>query len=466
MECREARRLLDEGLTPGPRAPERAALGFHIAACGMCRSYWEGFQSQLLMRMLSEAEWPSRNPAPPAAAAVPNPTLTTTGHAGAMALRSDIGRWLWYAGLGVLATLGLLLALTVGAVAVSLLNIHRNLQAMIVTPIPAIAVAAELAPEPTARPPAPTSVPAVAIAPKIATAVPTTTPTAVPTAAPVVAATVAPPAHGGPINILLLGSDRRPSEKEPSRTDAIIIARIDPQTRRVALLSLPRDLIVAIPGHGRSRINAANMFGFRDGTPGGGPELARRTVANLLGIPIDYYVYIDFAGFMGAIDAIGGVNVDVARELYDPHFPTMDFSYTVAHFLPGTQHLDGIEALMYSRIRHPDSDFARMKRQQSVVIGAFERLRGQNVFDEIAHLEAITNALHGYVQTNLPEDRILGLAWALRELDASAIERYTLDQTMVTFGIGNDRWAEVARPGVIPGLVHKLMGSTTQGARP
>jgi len=258
--------------------------------------------------------------------------------------------------------------------------------------------------------------------------------------------------------VLLLGSDERPGETDPARTDAIIIARIDPHSGRVALASLPRDLWVDIPGYGQARINAANVWGIIYNAPEGGLGLVQKTVSNLLGIPIDYTIHINFQGFIGAIDALGGVSVDVPKELYDDQFPTMDYGYTVAHFLPGSQQMDGATALMYSRIRHPDSDFERMRRQQAVVVAAMARIREQNPLQSLKSLEDLTAALRAYVQTDLPEDRMIGLAWALRDFTPDRVERYLLDEESISFGIGDDRWAEVADPSAIETLAHKLIG--------
>jgi anionic cell wall polymer biosynthesis LytR-Cps2A-Psr (LCP) family protein len=150
--------------------------------------------------------------------------------------------------------------------------------------------------------------------------------------------------------------------------------------------------------------------------------------------------------------------VDVPKELYDDQFPTMDYGYTVAHFLPGSQQMDGATALMYSRIRHPDSDFERMRRQQAVVVATMARIREQNPMQSLKNLEDVTAALRGYVQTDLPEERMIGLAWALRNFTPDHVERYLLDEDSVSFGIGDDRWAEVADPSVIEALAHKLVG--------
>lgn len=272
-----------------------------------------------------------------------------------------------------------------------------------------------------------------------------------------------PPPPGAPITILLLGSDRRPDETGPSRSDAIMIARVDPERQRIALLSLPRDLIVEIPGYGSARINAASVYGAYGSDSGDGAELARSTVSNLLGVPIDFVALINFDGFISAIDAIGGITVNVERELYDAQYPTMDYGYTVAHFLPGPQHMDGATALMYSRIRHMDSDFERMRRQQQVMLGILDRVQEQNSLEQLHSIAAVTTALRGYVQTDLPEERMVSLAWAFRNISPAAIERYTLDGSMVSmYVIPGDPYAQLAVPGAIEFLVQQLMNGPAQ----
>lgn len=266
------------------------------------------------------------------------------------------------------------------------------------------------------------------------------------------------PAESRAITVLMLGVDRRPDETGPSRSDAIMIARLDPESKRVALLSLPRDLIVNIPGYGQDRINAAMVYGDLNPQLGGGVELTRKTVSNLLSIPIDYVVQIDFQGFMGVIDSIGGITINVEKEIYDPAYPTMDYGYTVAHFLPGVQQMDGETALMYARTRHSDSDFERLKRQQSVLLGVQERLQQQNALERIQSAASMTSALREYVQTDLPEERMVGLAWAFHSVTPDSIERYALDGSMVTMNaIPGDPYAQILVPGAIDTLVQQLL---------
>jgi LCP family protein required for cell wall assembly len=266
------------------------------------------------------------------------------------------------------------------------------------------------------------------------------------------------PGAGQPVTVLLLGVDRRPDEPGPSRSDAIIVLRIDPARQRVAMLSLPRDLIVDIPGYGYARINAASVYGELYPELGGGVELERQTVSNLLGIPIDYVVLVDFNGFIGAIDALGGIDVDVEKELYDPEYPTMDYGYMEAYFPPGPTHMDGATALIYSRVRHMDTIWDRARRQQQVLIAVVQRVRQRNPIESIQSVAALTTALRDYVQTDMPIDRIVDLAWALRAIAPESVERYNLDGSMISENAGSDDpYAEYALPGVIESLTQQLM---------
>ncbi|MCX7790657.1 MAG: LCP family protein [Chloroflexaceae bacterium] len=268
------------------------------------------------------------------------------------------------------------------------------------------------------------------------------------------------PTHPGapaPATVLLLGTDRRPGEEVTPRSDAVLVARIDPARKRVALLSLPRDLWVAIPGHGNNRLNAAYLWGERDGSPGGGLALARATVSDALGLTIDYAVVADFRGFAGIIDALGGVNVDVPRPLVDHHFPTADYRVTTVRFAAGRQRMDGTTALAYARIRHPDSDFERGLRQQAVLVAIAERLRERGDLATWFAARRVSAALVGYVQTDMPVERMLELIWALRDLEPAAVEHYAFTEADVHFGVDNDRIAQAPRPGVVERYARLLL---------
>lgn len=252
-----------------------------------------------------------------------------------------------------------------------------------------------------------------------------------------------------PITVLLLGTDRRPGEEVTPRSDAILVVRVEPARGRVAVLSLPRDLWVPIPGHGHNRLNAAYLWGERDGPPGGGMAVARAAVGGLLGVPIDYVAVTDFRGFAALVDTVGGITVDVNAPLVDERFPTLDRGTTTVRFSPGPQAMDGATALTYARIRHPDSDFARGRRQQAVLVALAEALRNRGYLANLLAAERLTGALVGYVQTDMPPELVVELAWGLRDLDPAAVERYALSEADVSFGVHNDRFAQSPRPGAL-----------------
>jgi LCP family protein required for cell wall assembly len=173
-----------------------------------------------------------------------------------------------------------------------------------------------------------------------------------------VALLVTPPRE----SILILGSDARPDELkrgEVGRTDTLLLFVGDRALPRTAMLSVPRDLWVAIPGYGDERINAAYELG--------GGQAAKQTVSNVLGQPVDRYLVIGLQGVRDVVDAVGGVDITVATAIHDDAYPTDDYGYQTVDIPAGRQHMDGDTALKYARTRHQDSDFARTARQQQVV---------------------------------------------------------------------------------------------------
>ena len=138
------------------------------------------------------------------------------------------------------------------------------------------------------------------------------------------AAPTAIPNLDGAQNILLVGTDARPGE-DISRTDTLVLVRLDPTNNRVSMLSFPRDLYVTIPGYGKDKINAAYPIGEKKIGPGYGPALLKKTVGELVGMPIDHFVLINFDGFKAVIDKIGGIYIDVPKAIDDPSYPTDDY---------------------------------------------------------------------------------------------------------------------------------------------
>ena len=172
----------------------------------------------------------------------------------------------------------------------------------------------------------------------------------------------------------MLGVDKR-DDGGDQNADVIIIAHLDLVNHRLAGVSLPRDLLVEIPGRRaktRSTVRTTTECSpARTIRSPASPRFATRS-NRCFGIPIDGYVLVDFSGFSNVVDAMGGITVDVPYEIVDDEYPTEDYGVTTIHFDPGVQEMDGEQALIYVRTRHADSDDARRQRQLDVIRAIFD----------------------------------------------------------------------------------------------
>ncbi len=224
------------------------------------------------------------------------------------------------------------------------------------------------------------------------------------------------------VNILLLGIDKRPDEQY-ARTDTMILVTIDPENKTAGLLSLPRDLWLEIPGYYESRINTAYYLGEKNGYPGGGPALAMKTVQYNFGVPVHFYVEVDFNGFRKIVDTLGGLDVNVPYTLDDPTFPSENYGYDPFHIDAGLQHLDGVTTLKYARTRHIDSDFGRAERQQQVLIAIKDKALQLGLLPKVPEL---WTTMAGTVETDLQLVDILELANIAPDITADKIETVVL----------------------------------------
>jgi LCP family protein required for cell wall assembly len=200
---------------------------------------------------------------------------------------------------------------------------------------------------------------------------------------------------GGPQTILILGSDRRFSDikaKIPARSDTIILLRLDPSKGATAVMSLPRDLKVEIPGHGTDKINAAYAIG--------GPPLTVRTIRNLLHIQINHVVNVNFGGFRRAVDRLGCVYTDVDRRYFNDNRPPFGGggNYAAINVAAGYQKLCGQNALDFVRYRHFDSDLVRAARQQQFLSDAKDQIGVGKVFSD---RKALLRIFGAYTQTDI-----------------------------------------------------------------
>ncbi len=223
------------------------------------------------------------------------------------------------------------------------------------------------------------------------------------------------------INILLLGLDQRldDASDEPYRTDSVVIFTIDPFAKTAGAFSIPRDTLVDIPdGNGgifnKNRINVVYEMGeytTLSGYPGGGPQLVMDTIDQNFGIPIDYYVVMNWASFIDIIDELGGIDVTVKRYAYDPAYAECSFCSDIypVEFVPGPEHMDGPRALAYARIRKSDDDFKRIERQQDVMQAVARKALTLNLFD-VGKAKSLYDQYTRSVRTNIPAIKVPGLA--------------------------------------------------------
>lgn len=244
-----------------------------------------------------------------------------------------------------------------------------------------------------------------------------------------------PPAWDGAsrVTVLLIGLDYRDWTEgvDYPRSDSMILLTIDPVAKTAGMLSIPRDMWVNIPGFGYSRINTAYYSGEANKLPGGGPELAKRTVEQFIGVPVDYYAQIDFYTFVEFIDLIGGIDVNNQEELrLDPVGSGLD---KIRLTCCGIRHLNGETTLAYARYRKGEGgDVARAERQQKVILG----IRNQ-VFDPQNFPVLVGKAQQFYeefsagIRTDMPFDTALRLGILARDIPIESIKRGVIDYTMV-----------------------------------
>lgn len=192
-----------------------------------------------------------------------------------------------------------------------------------------------------------------------------------------------------PVNILLMGVDARGVKKgEIPRSDTMLVASLDPVKKKIHVFSILRDTYTDIPGYSANRINSAIIHG---------PNVAMEAVGDLLGLPIQYYVYTDFQGFIKLVDAIGGVDYEVEKDMV--YKTIADGPEYDIDLKKGMQHMDGNKALQYVRFRHDaTSDFTRTERQRAFLKVVADKLKSTT---SLLKLPTILQEVSPYIDTNL-----------------------------------------------------------------
>ncbi len=202
-----------------------------------------------------------------------------------------------------------------------------------------------------------------------------------------------------------------------ARTDTILLAHLDFAERTADILSIPRDTMVHIPGYRNKRkINSAHAYG--------GPELAKRTVDNYLGVQTDEYIVLDYQSFAQVIDLLGGVELRVNKQMdYDDNWGNLHI-----HLEPGTQVLNGQEALGFVRFRksndgHNDSDLDRIERQHQLLMAAKSKILSVNTF---FRLPDVFDTVRGGTISSMDDAQLMCIAMFIRSLPREAVKTATL----------------------------------------
>jgi LCP family protein required for cell wall assembly len=269
-----------------------------------------------------------------------------------------------------------------------------------------------------------------------------------------------PPAWDGAsrINILIIGLDYRDwvaGEGAP-RSDTMIVLTVDPLAKTAGILSIPRDLWVNIPGFGYSRINTAYSSGEGAKLPGGGPELARKTAEQLLGVPIQYYAQVDFYTFVEFIDLIGGIEVYNDENLrLDPVGQGKD---KIRVTCCGMRHMNGERALAYARYRKDkEGDIARANRQQKVILAIRDKVLSPENFPVLlGKAQQFYEKFSAGIRTNMPFDTAIRLGVLAKDIPVESIKHGVIDYSMVALAetqLGGER-ASVMKP--LPDKIREL----------
>jgi len=255
----------------------------------------------------------------------------------------------------------------------------------------------------------------------------------------------------GPINILLLGVDKDDCEglvhTRATRTDTIILLRIDPQTKRAAMLSIPRDLYVFIGqvykngkwvDYGAAKINTAHAIGANASPDdvSAGPRLLEQAIQSNLELSVHRYIRIDFEGFKRLVDeGLGGLDMDLPASAHDPSIALYDTNYPdgkcgtmTISFAPGRQHLGGDQVLQYARSRYSTSDFDRSRRQMEVLMAIRNAVKSPSVIPRLPRLIRITMDT---IDTDLSTSEIISLGRIARGMSGDNIASFRVDENVV-----------------------------------
>ena len=292
---------------------------------------------------------------------------------------------------------------------------------------------------------------------------------------PVASARVALPFPGGasmmfglpsrPYTVVVIGLDRRPTDKGPSRTDTILLVRIDPGSHKAAFLSIPRDSMMEVPQPGggwtQDRINTAYVYNWSSKDASAAPKALITTIQHNLGIKVDHYVTFDQYSSEKIIDAMGGVTINNPKAFGQSDYSDDDIHVEPQQFPVGTQHLDGYQAVAYGRIRQGSSDFDRIVRQQRIASALLDEAASPT---SILHVPALISAYRGAIGTDMSLRQSAGVLAMLKRVPDSQLKTKSLGDAETPCATCSGS-LQLLVPSKVEQIIDDAFGNTQEGAR-
>lgn len=257
------------------------------------------------------------------------------------------------------------------------------------------------------------------------------------------------------LNIVFIGADEDRDNHDrvlntTGRSDTLMVACFTEEDKSVNIVSIPRDTLAYVPGYGNQKVNAAHSIG--------GADLVLETLRESFGIQANYYVELKFDGFKKAIDAFGGVDIDVPKDMdYDDKWGNLHI-----HLKQGIQHLDGAKAHNFVRFRHDKlGDIGRIERQQMLMKALAKQVLSSETLKNLGTLNAKITALRACVNTNLDEDKLLAVAMFMRSVKPDDVHGQMLP------GRGGAYWVldKAASEEILAAALHDTFVPTQFAAR-
>lgn len=274
-----------------------------------------------------------------------------------------------------------------------------------------------------------------------------------------VATVAAKAAETGPLTLIVGGLDSRQPD-QPENSDVFMLARVDVANTTVRAVSIERDLYVQIPNFGYDKITRAYDYGSKadNGSFKGGAAAMVATAAANFGVEAQGVVLTTFEGLVDIVDAFGGVDVNNPYDVYDAQYPTPDYGTKEVFFPAGPNHLNGEQALEFSRTRHQDGDEGRIERQHLVIRALLDRARDASI---APRLPSIVKKHRKSVRTNLTNSQQLALTAAAPSFSNDGVSFTTLSGMIYPDTGPGGMWIYSGDWSQIPGYVQGFLGGQT-----